>query len=143
MVERDHQCAGLSSRWHTAAEFSLRGEAGCEQKVAEEVAEILVRAQIPGRVVAGAKQAVSRVVERAMSGLPADQAEQTFTIVVCAQSRGSAAGSVDRPDRGESRWILPGWGFFLTEKRVPETESGSAVNQVVITVHLYPEGPPA
>jgi hypothetical protein len=143
MIKRDETPIYSESRWQTVAELSVRGELGCEHKAAEKVAEILMSVHIPDTVLVEVKQAVTKVMEKEMSNIVADQAQRTFTILVWTQLAQSLETPANEADNRESHSRSRGWGFFLTEKRTSETKFGNAMNHAVINVHLYHEGRPA
>ncbi len=142
MTKRDQPPISSEGQWRTVAELSLRGELGCEHEAMEKLAEILVSIHIPDRVLVEAKQTVSRIMEKEMSHIVADQAKRTFTILVRTQFAQSLEMSVNEAGHRELHSRSRGWGFFLTEKRISETELSNAVDQVVINVYLYQEGHP-
>jgi predicted PilT family ATPase len=143
MIKRDEKPVYSESRWQTVAELSPRGELGCELEAAEKVAKILVSVHIPDRILMEVKQAVTKVMEKEMSNIVADQAQRIFTIRVRTQVSQSLETPANEADSRESLSRLRAWGFFLTEKRASETELGNKMNHVVINIHLYQEGRPS
>ena len=140
MLKSNQQPLSTEGLWQTVVEFSLPGEAGFEHQVAEMVSEILVSVHVPDRVLVEAKQAVSKVMEKEMSCIVADQIQRIFTILVQIQSVQSFEMPVNGDNREELHSSPRGWGFFLTEKRILGTELGYAVDHVVMSIHLYHEG---
>jgi hypothetical protein len=140
MIRYDGQPVNSESRWQTVAELSLRGELGCEHEALEKVEEILVSIHIPDRVLAEAKQAVAKVVEKAMSNIVVEQVQRTFTILVQTQLAQSLETPAAEADSSETHSPSRGWNFFLTEKRISETKLGNPMYHIVINVHLYHEG---
>jgi hypothetical protein len=140
MIKRDEKPLYSESRWQTVAELSLRGEGDCELEAAEKVAKILVSVHIPDRILMEVKQAVTKVMEKEMSNIVADQAQRMFTLLVLIQVSQSLEIPINEADNRESHSRSRGWGFFLTEKKTPETELGNKMIHFVINVHLYHEG---
>jgi hypothetical protein len=140
MPKHNQPPISFESQWYTVAEFSLRGEAGCEHQAAERTAGILVNLRVPDQVLLEAKQAVSRSIEKELSRMVANQAPRTFTILLRAQP--AQIAEVPALDGGpeELKARAKGWGFFLTERNLLETELGNEVHRFVISVYLYHEG---
>lgn len=140
MLKDDQHPEFSEGQWQTVAEFSLRGEAGCENQAAEMVAEILVSVRVPDQVRIEAKRAVTRAIEKELSRVLADQAQRTFTILVRTQSTQLLETTANAADRGELHWVPKSWGFFLTERLVTETKLVIEMHHVVMSFHLYHEG---
>jgi hypothetical protein len=140
MIKREEKPVYSESRWQTVAELSLRGKLGCEHEASEKVAEILVSIRIPDRVLAEAKQAVAKVVEKEMSNIVVDQVQRTFTILVQTQLTQSLETPAAEADSSETHSPSRGWSFFLTEKRISKTKLGDPMYHIVINIHLYHEG---
>jgi len=139
MIKRDQPEIPFDARWQTVTELSFYGVSGCEYKAIEKVAEILASAHVPESILMEAKQAVACVIEKEISTFVSDQVQRSFTILVQAQLSEPLEYSIIEADGMKLNSGSRGIGFFLTEKRTLETESGNIVNHVFISVHLYRE----
>jgi len=138
MLNSNQQPLSNEGQWHTIVKFSLPGEVDCERQVAELIAELLVGVPIRDGIIEEAKQAVSKVMEKEMFYMVADQIQRIFTIQI--QLSQSVEALIEEADNMKSHSRLIGSGFFLTEKRTSDTELGSGTNNIVINVHFYHEG---
>lgn len=143
MLRRNQQQTPSEGQWQTVAEFSLRGEAGCEHQAAAMVAEVLARVRVPDSVLIEAKDAVTRAMGNELSRVLADQAQRTFTILIRAQAALLLETPANASDRREISLRQNGWGFFLTGRMTTDTELGNEMHHVVMSLHLYQEGHPA
>ena len=141
MLNSSQQPLSNEGQWQTIVKFSLRGEAGCELQAAKMISEILVSVHISDRNIVEAKQAVSSVMEKEMLYRVADQIQRIFTIQI--QLSQSVESLAKEADQSEAHSRSRGCGFFLTEKRISDTQLGNAMNNIVINVHFYHEGRPA
>jgi hypothetical protein len=140
MLKRDQQPTSSKSQWQTVVEFSLDVEAGCEHQAAKMVSEILMSIRVTDQVLTDAKQAVTRAMEKELSRVLADQTQRTFTVLIMTQSAQLLETPANATGRRELDLQPKGWGFFLTEKIMNDTELGNEMNHVVMSLHLYQEG---
>jgi hypothetical protein len=140
MTKLNQPPTSSESRWQMLAEFSIRGETGCEIQIAELVGEILISVPVPDQVLMEIKHEINLAMERELSQAPFDQSQRIFKVLVLVRSEESFEKPVNDTDRGNIGSRTSGWGFFITEKRISETESGYRIDPFTISLHLYREG---
>jgi len=140
MTKLNQPTTSSENRWQTLAEFSIRGETGCENQIAEMIGEILISVPVPDQVLMEIKHEINRAMAKELSQPPFDQSQIIFKVLVLIRSEGSFETPVNDTDRRKLGACTSGWGFFITEKRVSETESGYRTDRFTISLHLYHEG---
>lgn len=128
------------SQWQTLAEFSIRGKTGCEIQIPEMIGEILISVPVPDQVLMEIKHEIFRAMERELSQAPLDQSQRIFKVLVLIRSEESFEMPAHDSDREKLGSRASGWGFFITEKRISDAESGYRIDRLTINLHLYHEG---